>query len=120
MYHGIIIDQQFEDPKFPEQFDVFAIKQDGDWKIYGIQVEDNKLDEVISKVQQAMKPGKWYAHFYNDEILVVVFKEVVFDVLPEKYSWDEVIEYGKELGIPEDQLDFQPNSFSDEAQYFGS
>ncbi len=48
MYHGIIIDQQFTNPKFSERFKIFAKKQDGDWGIYGIEVEDDEIEEVIS------------------------------------------------------------------------
>ena len=68
MYHGIVIDQQFHDPKFINQFGIFAKKQDGDWGIYGIEIEDSQLDQTISDIQQQMKADQpWYAHLYNDQ-----------------------------------------------------
>ncbi len=68
-------------------------------------------------MQQNTKSG-WYGHFYNDQELIVVFKDQVFKVAPHKSTWTPIIEYGQTLGIPEDQLDFWPNRFQDEIHYF--
>ena len=119
MYHGIIIDQEFTDQSFPNTFKVFAKKQDGSWGIYGIEVEDSKLEESIKKIQENMKGDEpWYAHFYNDRQLIVIFKDMVFRVEPHISSWTPIIDYGRELNIPEEQFDFWPNRFQDEIHYF--
>lgn len=118
MYHGIIIDQQFTDPNFPQEFKTFAKKLDGNWVIYGIEVDTAKIEEVIAKIQRYTKEGAWYAHFYNDQELIVVFKDTVFRVIPHKASWGPIIEYGRALAIPPDQLTFWPNRFQDEIHYF--
>lgn len=62
--------------------------------------------------------GAWYNHLYNDEELIVIFKDKVFHVNPHKSSWGEMLEYGASLSIPTEQLDFWPNRFQDEAHYF--
>ncbi|PIS14120.1 hypothetical protein COT65_00475 [Candidatus Shapirobacteria bacterium CG09_land_8_20_14_0_10_47_13] len=119
MYHGIIIDQEFTDQSFPNTFKVFARKQDGSWGIYGVEIEDSHLEESISKIQESMKSDEpWYAHFYNDKQLIVIFKDKVFRVEPHICSWTPIVDYGKELNIPEEQLDFWPNRFQDEIHYF--
>lgn len=119
MYHGIIIDQEFTDQSFPNTFKVFAKKQDGSWEIYGIEVEDSQLEESIKKIQDSMKGDEpWYAHFYNDRQLVVIFKDNVFRVEPHISSWKSIVDYGRKLNIPEEQLDFWPNRFQDEIHYF--
>lgn len=119
MYHGIIIDKEFIDPSFPNTFKVFAKKQDGTWGIYGIEVEDSQLKEAINRIQKNMKSGEpWYAHLYNDEHLIVIFKDKVIEVKPQADSWKPIIDFGKELNIPEEQLDFWPNRFQDETHYF--
>lgn len=119
MYHGIIVDQSFIDLAFPGTFKKFAKKQDGDWGIYGIEVEDLEIEGVIKKIQAEMKSDEsWYAHFYNDETLIVVFKDKVFRVEPNQCTWLPIIEYGKKLKIPTEQLDFWPNRFQDEIHYF--
>lgn len=119
MYHGIIIDQEFTDKAFPESFKIFAIKQDGTWEIYGIEVEDSQLEESIKRIQENMREDEpWYAHLYNNEKLIVIFKNKVFEVKPHAESWKLIVDYGRELNIPEEQLDFWPNRFQDERHYF--
>lgn len=119
MYHGIIIDQEFKDKNYPEKFKIFAKKKDDDWRIYGIEIEESKVDEIIKNIQENIKEtGNWYAHLYNDTELIVIFKNKVFIVTPNSWSWKPIIEYGRNLNIPEEQLDFWPNRFQDERHYF--
>ena len=119
MYHGIIIDQEFVDKNFPKTFKIFAKKQDGDWGIYGIEIENSQLQLTIKNIQEKMKgDSPWYAHFYNDNQLIVIFKNKVFTIMSEKKSWQPVIDYGKLLNIPIEQLDFFPNNFKNETNYF--
>lgn len=119
MYHGIIIDQEFNDPSFYNSFKIFNKKQSGAWGIYGIEIENPQLDNSILQIQQNMKTDEpWYAHLYNDDKLIVIFKNKVFKVKPHASTWQPIIEYGKKLNIPKEQLDFWPNRFQDERHYF--
>lgn len=119
MYHGLIIDKEFIDENFPNNFKIFNKKRDGSWGIYGIEIEDSELMETINNIQMNMKSDEnWYTHFYNNEKLIVVFRNKIFEITPDKGSWQPVIDYGKELNIPEEQLDFWPNKFEDEVKYF--
>ena len=121
MCHGIIIDQEFENKSFPATFEVFAKKKSGDWKIYGIKIDDLEIEDIIKKIQDNMKSDEaWYAHLYNDKELIVIFKDKVFRVTPYISTWGKIINYGKNLGIPDEQLDFWPNRFQDETHYFKS
>ncbi len=121
MYHGIVFDSEFSDPLYPEQLEIFARRKSSTtgWTLYGIVVSDEKIEELISEVQANMKSDKpYYAHFYNDNKLLVVFKEKVFEATPHISTWKPINEYGKQLNIPEEQLDFWPNRFQDEIHYF--
>lgn len=119
MYHGIIIDQEFVDNDFLQKFKIFAKKQDGSWGIYGVEIEDSRLEKAIKEIQKNMRTDEaWYAHLYNDRELIVIFKDKVFRVKPHISSWKPIIEYGKGLNIPKEQLDFWPNRFQDEIHYF--
>lgn len=119
MYHGILIDQEFTDPRFPNKYKIFSSKQDGDWKIFGIEIDDSALQSTIGEIQKYMKSDQpWYAHLYNDKELIVIFKDKLFTVGPHKSTWSEIVEYGKSLNILESQLDFWPNRFQDEEHYF--
>lgn len=119
MYHAIVIDQSFIDPSKIRSFRVFAIKHDGTWKIYGVEIDDRHLDEVIEEIQDYMKPNEpWYAHAYNDEELIVIFKNKVFTATSDPTSWQPAVEYGVQINIPREQLNFKPVVFNDEAEYF--
>ena len=119
MYHGIIIDQEFKDKSFPKTFKIFAKKQSGSWGIYGIETEDSEVEQTVKEIQKNMSSDEaWYAHLYNDKELIVIFKNKVFKVKPHISTWKPIVEYGRELNIPEGQLDFWPNRFQDEAHYF--
>lgn len=119
MYHGILVNKSFKDEKFSEQFKVFGQKIDGNWIIFGIEVESSDLHSVIKQIQSEFKDDQnWYAHLYNNEDLIIVFKEKVFTVTSHSSTWTPIIEYGKSKGIPEEQLDFWPNRFQDEQHYF--
>jgi len=43
-----------------------------------------------------------------------VYKDRIFSISSKKTTWKEAVEYGKTLGIPDEQLDFVPNEFEQE------
>jgi hypothetical protein len=119
VYHGILVNKSFRDPLFPERFELFAKKKSGDWVLCGIVVQQAEVSIKIKAIQENMRDSEpWYAHLYNDEDLIVIFKKKIFYIKPEPSAWKEAIAYGKSLGIPLEQLDFRPNRFQDEANYF--
>jgi hypothetical protein len=121
MYHAIILDASLAaDSDFLSQYEPFNIKvfPDSDWVVNGLEVKDSEGDEFVKKLQDAMQEGPWYNHLYNEAgMLIIVFKEKVFRMEgPEGIM--EVWEYGEKLGIPEDQLQFEPVNFEEEGEYF--
>lgn len=60
------------------------------------------------------KRQEFYAHFYRNDELIIVFRDRVFRITPDKATWGEAREHGRQLGIIEKQLDFIPNRFMDE------
>jgi len=118
-FHGILVNMAFIDKSFPIQFKQFAQKTAGDWILYGVEILRERLDDSIAQIQAAMREdAPFYAHFYDDEILVVIFKNKIFKVTSHASSWDEILRYGKGVNIPAEQLDFWPNRFQDEPHYF--
>jgi hypothetical protein len=124
IYHGILVNKSFLDPLFPNQFTVFAKKKSAltdetDWILYGIEVPKEDLEKTVEAIQKNMHSDQpWYAHLYNDEELIAIFKEKVFRVTPQSSTWEEIIAFGKFLNIPGEQLIFWPNRFQDEIHYF--
>ena len=121
MWHGILVDSALEDPNYPNTLKVFAKRTSKSmgWVLYGVEIQGNEFSEVVNKIQSLMKSDKpYYSHFYNDHKVTVIFKDKTFEVTPHISTWKPVIEYGKQLNIPEEQLDFWPNRFQDEIHYF--
>lgn len=121
-YHGILLDFQFSEENFVEnQFKIFAKRKSSSnpWTLYGIEIDNEDLEDGITKIQTAMKSdAPYYAHLYNDDKVIVIFKNKVFHVKPHISTWSEIIKYGESLNIPVEQLDFWPNRFQDETHYF--
>jgi len=74
----------------------------GRWHGYGARCSR----EEINTLQPYILHG-WYAHFWNEEKIIVVYNDKQFE-LPrdDKSTWREAIEHGRAQGIPEDELDF--------------
>lgn len=121
-YHGILVNKSFRDRLFPERFELFAKKQseESDWVLYGVVIQKRELTTIIKTIQDNMRDDEpWYAHLYNDgKELIVIFKNKILYTKPESSTWEEVVAFGKLLGIPAEQLDFRPNCFQDETAYF--
>ncbi len=120
-YHGIILDAEFKDPQFVDHFQIFAKRRSrsNPWILYGVAVESNKIKETIKQVQQNLKSNEpYYAHFYRDNKLIIVFKKRVFYIKPDKSTWGQAQKYGCQLGIPEEQLNFFCVSFEREKEYW--
>lgn len=122
VYHGIILDAEFTDPSYPKSFKVFAKRKssDNDRILYGIEVKNKDINKTVKEIQMHMRNDQpYYAHLYNDNKLVVIFKNKIFRVQPHISTWNEIIKYGEKLKIPKEQLDFWPNRLQDEVHYFG-
>lgn len=121
-YHGIILDAEFKDPKFADQFQIFAKRRsrNNPWILYGVAVEPSKIKKIIRQIQENLKiNAPYYAHFYRDGELIVVFKEKVFRITQDKSTWANAQKYGRSLGIPKEQLNFFCVSFNKEKEYWG-
>jgi hypothetical protein len=119
MFHGILVNMAFIDPGYPETYSIFAKEKIGDWILYGIEVPRNTLELAVIDIQTHMRADEpFYAHLYDDELVVVIFRTQVFRVTPHISSWGDIRLHGAKLNIPVKQLDFWPNRFQDELHYF--
>lgn len=72
---------------------------------------------------------EWYITFHTSENVIVVFREKIFvmsgkGIVPvykkridtshakDKQKWDDMIQYAKSLGVPDEQCDFLPEDFT--------
>jgi hypothetical protein len=88
------------------------------WTHYLIVVEESEIEDVIKEVKENLIFPGFYAHLYNRDgsKVIVIFPHRVFRTSKENLR--EVKEYGRKLGIPEEQLDIKPLTFEEEENYY--
>lgn len=107
-YKGIIVEESLEDNRIINELDVkrIEISKSEDladrWHMYTVIVSKEDIDRLAKNI----KPG-WYMHFWKDRQVVAVFrdKQIEFN-FDDKSTWKPALDYGRSLGIPEEQLDF--------------
>ncbi len=108
-YKGTIVQESLDDDRILNDFDVvgFRVTKETEpskrWHLFTVLASE----ENIKKLSKNLKPEKWYAHFWNGDDVIAVFPNKVFRFKHSiKSTWKGAMEYGKSLGIPEEQLDF--------------
>ena len=107
-YKGVIIEESLEDNIILNDFNIVGFKITDDvifserWHLYTIQASIQEIE----RISKSIKSG-WYAHFWKDRNMIVVFKNKLFEFnYDDKSSWQPAVEYGLSVGIPKEQLDF--------------
>lgn len=114
-YHGIIIKEGLKDQSVLNKMEILGQKKAREWTLLRVGVNENKIDEVVRLVQKSLvTEPTYYAHFYQEEKLIVVFPKKIFYLTPNKETWKSATDYGKSLGVPEKELDFKPCRFEEE------
>lgn len=120
-YHGIIVDNSLEDTSLIAAIKTISMKRlmqnHTPWYLRLVTVTEQQLDQFLKLISEVIKPG-WYTHFYNDQYLIVVFRDQVFRFpINDKRSWRQAMIYGKHVGIKPEQLDFWPHTPHHEQQW---
>ena len=105
VYHGIIVNLSQKDKSILKSFEIIGFKKVlfGLLKLYKLQVKADLIDKAIKELQGNMsdrillKKQEFYFQFYRENELLIVFKDKIFRVSPDKSTWTEAIAYGKEL-----------------------
>jgi len=121
-FYGIVIEQSLADPAFAETLDVVRRKRDpnGSWVFLLVRIASHRLFTEIERIRQALAADQlWYAHFFSGEKIVVVFPDAIISMTTDAVSWEAAIAHGLRLGIPREQLDFQPHAIEQVEEMFG-
>ena len=117
-FHGIIILEGFRDKDILESFKLIGKKESNEWTLLKVSIEPSLFQHFLIVVQSNLLVDEngipFYAHFYRNNSLIIVFPKKIFQVTCDKESWKEVIAYGISLGISEFELDFKPNKINEE------
>ncbi len=121
-YRGVIIEESLDDKSCLEDLKIVSTKVERvtkshqtpwlkQWTLHTVEIDESKAESLASRLCHALdKEHEWYADFKNQQYHFIIFRGKVFKVdrsVPSAY--EKVKAYGKELGIPEYQLDFSPN-----------
>ena len=108
-FTGTFVEESLKDKRLLEQLEIISnhissVENSEDkWHLYKVNIEEAVIDEL----SRQLKTEKWYMHFWNGDDVIAVFPSKIFYFKhSDRSTWDDAIEYGKSLGIPEDQLDF--------------
>lgn len=116
-YHGIIVEESLRDRSLLDAVRVLGRRQGRDWGLLRVGVEAKRLPNVIQRLQRTLKVENgvpFYAHFYRPGELIVVFPDRLFRLTPQRDTWGPAVAYGRSVGVPLAQLDFEPHRVEDE------
>ena len=105
MLQGTVVENSLGDSSVLSRIHILKSWEAGSWKLHKIEAGR----EFALEIAKCLLDGPWYVHFWEsgkDDVLVV-YKERYFDIVySDKNTWHSAVEYGKSIGIPEEQLDF--------------
>jgi hypothetical protein len=122
-YKGVIIEESLEDRQFLKEIRIVETKVSQvteehktpwltQWTLHTVLIPFDKADRIADEISRGLDRGhggSWYADFRNDKFHFIVFRNNIFKVdINSKQQYEEVRKYGRDLGIPEYQLDFTP------------
>lgn len=74
----------------------------GRWHLYWVDVDRETIDRL-----QASTVHGWYAHFWRDDRLLVVYDDARFEMhRTDSSTWSEATAHGLSQGLRPEQLDF--------------
>ena len=109
MYEGTIVEESLADNRFLNGLELIGVRITGSedpakrWHLWHVRVTRAQASALSGQ----LAAGTWYAHFWNGNDVIAVFrdKEFSFDHA-DKGTWQDAVAHGRSLGIPEEQLDF--------------
>ena len=84
-----------------------SAEQPSVWTVLEFEVEDSHAVALAGALEEILEQPGWYADFHNDEEIFVVFPRKIFRYpRGDEARRAEAQAHGRELGIPEPQLDW--------------
>jgi hypothetical protein len=79
------------------------------WTKLKVTIPQDWAEFYAQKISEVMDPEHtWYADFKNDQTHYIIFYDRVFMIdRSQPLDYEDVKNYGRELGIPDYQLDFK-------------
>lgn len=126
-YWGFIMTNSLRDPRLLDElkiiksgvYPMFNFGVQEAWGVNLVEVPVGDLPALIPRLQAEMNPvPEWFAHFFRGDELVVVYRERVFNITIGQETWTEALAYGREMNIPDQELEFLPNTREEALRWF--
>lgn len=105
---GCVIEESLDDNRELNGLQIINVRistepdPDKRWHVYKIAADKAEIEKLWVHLKD-----RWYMHFWKGENITVYFKGKKFDIFGKyRSTWQNAIDYGKSIGIPEEQLDF--------------
>jgi len=111
---GVVIAESLRDPTTINRLPVYRayISRDGlapgpggppgRWHLYWVRASPGEMAAIRAELMHG-----WYAHFWNEHEIVVLYDDAQFRMDRfDRSTWQAAARHGLAMGIPEDQLDF--------------
>lgn len=109
IYSGTIVEESLLDNRILNSFTINQVHISMNevaanrWHLYKVTLSEKQIDILLNN----LKPQGWYAHFWHNDKVIVVFPGKKFKIqYSDKSTWQDAIDYGLSIGIPQEQLDF--------------
>ncbi len=118
-FKGVIIEESLENKDVLQKVKIIKTKVEEvtkehktpwvkQWTLHTVEISGSEADEIAKELSKSLdSEHNWYADFKNDKFHYIIFRNKVFKVNRSKTEqYQEVINYGLSLGIPDYQLNF--------------
>src|SRR5438034_5943604 len=96
-YLGIVVRESLRDPSVMPS--VVASKTGAEWTVLLVRIPASELDRELETLRSNLdRTEPWYAHFFREDELVVVFDDQVFWVSTDPATWGATVQHGRERG----------------------
>jgi uncharacterized protein YciI len=111
-YFGVLVTEGLRRPGLLDQLPVLETRRTEPWTLVKFGLPSADLMSALELIQASLiADPTYYAQVYNAERLIIVYPDRIFHATADRASWAEAIRYGRDKGIPEDELVFVPNLF---------
>ena len=115
-YHGLVVKEGLRRPELLQQLPVLGSQRIENWTLVKVGIPSADLNRALDLIQAALiSEPTYYAPIYGGEQVFVVFPDRIFKLGAAQAgpAWQEVRRYGRDKGIPDEELVF-PTRFEDE------
>lgn len=121
-YHGVIIEESLDDQNVLNRVTIVSTKIEEvtnqhktpwlrQWTLHTVEVPEEEADEIAKLIQDSLETAHtaWYADYNNNSTHYIIFPERIFCIdRSDRDQYKAAKEYGISIGIPEHQVDFDP------------